>query len=134
MLNCTQTVHKSGDHAIQCAYGGDRNYRHDSLQNSNFHCLKQVGYDAKLEKRGLLSDSNEKPGDIFCPCLYHVGRPAAFDVTVSSTMQSSSIHQASQETGFVVNAAEARKDTKFFDKCSSQGIDFSPLAVESLGG
>mmetsp|Transcript_29762 Transcript_29762/g.38285 ORF Transcript_29762/g.38285 Transcript_29762/m.38285 type:complete len:134 (+) Transcript_29762:179-580(+) len=133
MLNCTQTVHKSGDHAIQCAYGGDRIYRQDSLRNSIFHCLKQVGYDAKLEKRGLLSDSNEKPCDIFVH-TYYVGRPAACDVTVFSTMQSSSIHQASQETGFVVNAAEARKDTKFFDKCSSQGIDFSPLAVESLGG
>ena len=40
----------------------------------------------------------------------------------------------SQESGFVVNAAEERKDRKFYDKCREKGIDFFPLAVETLGG
>mmetsp|Transcript_18456 Transcript_18456/g.23873 ORF Transcript_18456/g.23873 Transcript_18456/m.23873 type:complete len:393 (-) Transcript_18456:171-1349(-) len=130
---CSKILDKYGDHALSCAYGGDRIYRHNALRDSIFHMLRRVGFDAKLEKKGLLVDSNEKPGDIFVHS-FDAGRPAAFDVTVSSSIQSSSINQASQETGFVVNAAEVRKDKKFYDKCRSQGIDFFPLAVETLGG
>ena len=133
MPNCSQSVDKYGDHALSCGYGGDRIYRHNALRDSIFHLLRKVGFDAKLEKKGLLANSNEKPGDIFVHS-FDAGRPAALDVTVSSSMQLSSIHQASRETGFVVNAAENRKDNKFYDKCLAQGIDFFPLAVETLGG
>jgi len=133
MLNCSKIVDKFGDHALLCGYGGDRIYRHNALRDTIFHMLRKVGYDAKLEKRGLLSDSDEKPGDIFVH-TFDSGRPEALDVTVSSSVQPSSIQNASEETGFVVNAAESRKDRKFYDKCRAQGIDFFPLAVESLGG
>ena len=133
MMKCSGKVDKYGDHALSCAFGGDRIYRHNAMRDHIFHLMRRVGYDAKLEKSGLLDDSNERPGDIFVHTLQS-GRPAAFDITVSSTMQSSLIHQASQETGFVANAAEERKDRKFYEKCRDQGIDFFPLAVETLGG
>jgi len=107
---------------LSCAYGGDRIYRHNALRDSIFHMLRRVGFDAKLEKKGLLVDSNEKPGDIFVHS-FDAGRPAAFDVTVSSSMQSSSINQASQETGFVVNAAEARS---FMANVAPKESTFSP--------
>ena len=95
--------------------------------------LRRVGFDASLEKAGLLGHSNERPGDIFIH-TYMTGRPAALDITVSSVVQSSSLSKASQDTGFVIRAAKARKDHKFYEKCASEGIDFIPLAVESLGG
>ena len=133
MLHCSDFMDKFGDHAISWGSGGDRIYRHIALRDSVFKMLRRVGFDASLEKAGLLDHSNERPGDIFIH-TYMTGRPAALDITVSSVVQSSSLPKASQNTGFVVRAAEARKDKKFYEKYASEGIDFIPLAVESLGG
>ena len=70
--------------------------------------------------------------DIFVHTLQS-GRPTAFDITVSSSMQSSLIRQVSQETGFCPNAAEERKYRKFMGNVGIKALIFFPFGCGDPG-
>ena len=74
-----------------------------------------------------------RPGDIFIP-TWSAGRPAAFDVTVTSPLQLSLLSRAAETPGASLEVAEDRKFSKHEKNCEEQGISFYTLAVKTLGG
>ena len=62
------------------------------------------------------------------------GQPAALDITVTPSLQSSLIINASEKSGFPLSAAEKKKYEQYAQKCSEVGIQFIPLVFETLRG
>ena len=70
--------------------------------------------------------------------LWNSGQPAALDVTLTSSLQSSLITNASEKRGFALSAVEDRKYKQYAQKCVEVGIQLIPLAwtfgLETFGG
>ena len=61
------------------------------------------------------------------------GKPAAFDLTVVSPLNSKTLIEAGATGGSAAGNAEARKHTANDQKCRELGWVCVPLAVESYG-
>jgi hypothetical protein len=59
---------------------------------------------------------------------------ASYDVTVDSLLVESSLSSSARSACFAEEKAERRKAVHYANNCASQGILFSPLAQETLGG
>ena len=86
-----------------------------------------------MEKKNLIPESQPRPGDIFVP-TWKAEKPAAFDVTVTSSLQSNSLTKAATMAGYALDAADERNYCLHDDNCAKMGITFVPLAIEVLGG
>ena len=80
----------------------------------------------------LVPSSSSHPADVFVP-NWQAGRPAAFDVSVISTMQPLTISGAALSKGHALQIGEQRKMTAHLDECSSAGIEFIRQVVYTLG-
>ena len=65
---------------------------------------------------------------------WKAGKRAAFDVTVTSSLQSNSLTNASTKPGYAIDATVERKHCLHDVKCAKTGITFFPPAIEELGG
>ena len=122
-----------GDHAVACGGSGGRISRHDRLRDIIFNATSAASLAPIKEQRNLIPGERSKPGDIFIP-TWSAGRPAAFDVTVTSPLQLSLLSRAAETPGASLEVAEDRKFSKHEKNCEEKGISFFPLAVETLGG
>ena len=113
---------------------GDVVARHNSLRDifANFcrrahlSVLVEVGY-------GLARDHiNSRPADILVQG-WDRGKPAAFDVTVTSPLTPVSLNNASASVGAAAYAAECRKHAANDTRCQELGWLCIPLAVETYG-
>ena len=107
------------DHAIGCAYLGERTFRH------NLNPAREV--------RGLLPGSDARPADVFLPS-WDKGRDAALDVTVISPLQQNLIDRCAMNHDLALETAHRRKMTSRFDECRAVNVSFIPLAVETFCG
>ena len=119
-----------GHHALICGESGDRIIRHNAVRDAILSLMKQAGLNARREEKNLLP---ARPGDIFVS-NWSGGRGMAYDVTITSPMQTSLISRASLKSGIASSLAETRKDDKFLSRCQAQGVGFTPIALETLGG
>ena len=71
--------------------------------------------------------------DVFLP-YWSSGRDTAWDVTVTHPLQKATVARAATEPGHAAREAYNRKMREAGDQCRQQGIVFTPLAVETLGG
>ena len=62
-----------------------------------------------------------------------LGKPAAFDITVTSPLNPSTFTEASVTAGSAALAAEQRKHNANDEKCSELGWKCVPLAVRVMG-
>ena len=62
------------------------------------------------------------------------GRDTAWDVTVTHPLQKATVAKAVTVPGHAANEAYARKMREAGEECRRQGIVFTPLALETLGG
>ena len=76
--------------------------------------------------------SRTRPTDILVT-NWDNGISAAFDVTVASPLNSSTITEAGMYSGAAVRAAELRKHTQNDSKCAELSWKCIPLAVECYG-
>ena len=60
-----------------------------------------------VEKENLIPETQSRPGDIFVP-TWKAGKLAAFDVTVTSLLQSNSLTNAGTKSGYAPDAADER--------------------------
>ena len=60
-------------------------------------------------------------------------RDAALDVTVINPLQDAQVQGAVTTPAHALEAAQKRKLDKYLEACHHQGIEFIPIAVESLG-
>lgn len=129
---CSQPSDKEGDHALNCAWQGERIARHNSLRDTLHSTAVKAALGPTKEGQYLLPGEGGKPADIFIP-RHAGGKDAALDVTVINPLQAATVAQAAQTPGHALTIAHKRKIDKSWQPCHQQGIVFLPLAVESLG-
>ncbi|KAL5484072.1 hypothetical protein EMCRGX_G020511 [Ephydatia muelleri] len=81
---------------------------------------------------GAGSDSQFRPADVLVP-NWDLGKPAVFDLSVTSTLQSSALLEASMTAGSAALLAENRKHNNSDKKCDELGWACIPLVVETYG-
>ena len=79
-----------------------------------------------------LDQHRTRPADVLVPD-WMLGKPAAFDITVTSPLNPSTFTEASVMAGSAALAAEQWKHNANDVKCSELGWKCVPLAVESYG-
>ena len=79
---------------------------------------------------GLEHDARHtRPADVLVP-NWVLGKPAAFDITVTSPLTPITLYKASVKSGSTAQVAENRKHSSNDAKCSGLGCVCVPLAVE----
>ena len=129
---CGQPSDRLGDHALNCAWQGERIARHNSLRDTLHSTAVKAALGPTKEGQYLLPGEGGKPADIFIP-RHAGGKDAALDVTVINPLQTATVAQAAETPGHALHVAHKRKMDKSWQPCQDQGIVFLPLAVESLG-
>ena len=122
-----------GDHALACAWEGERISRHNLLRDCLFQSASQAALAPAKEERSLIPGKNSRPADIYLPSWAN-GRGAALDVTVTSPLQSALLLKAASQAGSALSAAYDRKNRQSWEACNQAGIEFVALPVETLGG
>ena len=128
---CGKLSDRFGDHAVGCGGDFDRIGRHDRLRDAIFGAARAAALAPRREV--AVTSSQSRPADIFLPS-WSRGRPAALDVTVTSSLQRSSISGSASRAGHALQLAERRKRRTHATACHEAGVTFIPLAVEALGG
>ena len=85
------------------------------------------------EGRFLLPGTDRRPADVFIP-NWSAGLDAALDITVINPLQQATVDGAATTPGFSLDFAFDRKMRGADEECARQGVAFTPLAFESLGG
>jgi hypothetical protein len=128
-VRCRQVNPRSGGDG-----GGSLHRGHNRLKNILYHTLKSAGCGPQMETAHLIAGSLIRPGDVYIP-VYDNGMEVAYDVTVVSPVVESSTSSSARSVGFAADTAERRKAVRYANNCASQsGIQFIPLAQETLGG
>ena len=79
----------------------------------------------------LTPENQSRLGDIFVPNL-KAGKPASFDVTVTSLLQSNSLTYAATKAEYVLDATDEQKFCIDDSNCVKMGIFLFPLQWKSL--
>ena len=85
------------------------------------------------EPAGLLPGSDDRPADVLIP-FWTNGQGSTLDVTVVNLLQAGLVVRASQEGQSAVESAHYGKVRKHEERCPNEGITFTPLALDTLGG
>eukprot|EP00731_Ephydatia_muelleri_P016164 Em0009g588a len=120
--------------AATCRHDGDVVAQHNRLRDifANFCRRAHLSVQVKVGY-GLARDHiNSCPADILVQG-WDRGKPAAFDVTVTSPLTPVSLNNASASVGAAAYAAECRKHAANDTRCQELGWLCIPLAVETYG-
>ena len=127
---CSDIVLDSlGHHAATCRRGSDVVLRHNHLRDAFVEFCHPAHLSVKVEGgSGLTPDmSHSWPADVLVRD-WAQGKPAAFDITVTSPLSPAILAETSQRVGA---AAERRKHAANDPKCAELGWVCVPLAVET---
>ena len=133
MTRCRGVSDILGDHAISCGIGGERIARHNHVRDAIFQTAVQAGLGPVREPAGLLPGSDDRPADVLIP-FWTNGQDTALDITVVNPLQAALVVRASQEGQSAVESAHYGKVRKYEERCANEGITFTPLAADTLGG
>eukprot|EP00731_Ephydatia_muelleri_P030030 Em0021g553a len=106
-----------GHHALTCKHGGGCSLT--SQQPTGCFC-------------GVLPQSLSRWSDVLVQ-NWHLGKPAAFDLTITSPLNPTTLTEAGVKCGSSAQVAEVRKHAANDGKCKELGWVCIPLAVESYG-
>ena len=122
-----------GHHSLTCKHGGDVVSRHNKLRDVFYDFCQRACLGPRLEMGcGAGSDSQSRPADVLVP-NWDLGKPAAFELSVTSMLQSSALLEASVTAGSAAQLAENRKLNNSDKKCDELGWACIPLVVETYG-
>ena len=129
----TQNINNN-NHAMTCKGGGDVVLCHNSLRDVFAQFCHRARLGGQLEVgHGYGAESSlSRPADILVP-NWMIGKPAAFDLTVVSPLNSATLNEAGARSGSAAGKAEVRKHNANDPKCTELGWVCIPLAVESYG-
>ena len=96
----------------------------ESCRRAFISAQVEVGYGFTSEER------HTRPADVLA-ANWMMGKPAAFDFTVTSPLTSSNLPEASVTAGSAAFAAEERKHKANDSKCAELGWVCIPIAVET---
>ena len=122
-------------HALTCKRGSDVIARHNNLRDTLYHLFKKALYNPKLEAgSGLGHDQKQsRPADILVNNWGFNGKPAAFDLSVSSPLKPDIVSEAGHTAGTAAFATEQRKILANSGICAELGWSCIPLVVDSFG-
>ena len=108
--------------------------RHNRLRDVLLESFRLACLGPQVEAGSGLGHEGHRtrPADILIP-HWDLGKPAALDLTVTSTLNSSTLMEAGVTSGSAVLAAEVRKHNANDAKCSELGWSCIPIAVETYG-
>ena len=93
---CGQPSDRKGDHALNCAWQGERIARHNSLRDALHSTAVKAALGPTKEGQYLLPGEGGKPADVFIP-RHSGGKDAALDVTVINPLQAATVEQAAAQ-------------------------------------
>ena len=96
--------------------------------------FNELGIKAKIEVRDILADTQRRPGDVALPAGVTGKRRIAVDVTIRTPFAASVLRGAATTIGYTASQGEAAKRGYCEEKCSREGWDFLPFAMEVFGG
>ena len=137
-LNCTfcpsLALNPLGHHAITSKHGGDVVSRHNKLCDAFVECCRRANVSAQVEVgSGFGHDKcNTRPADVLVP-NWSLGKPAAFDLTVTSPLNPCILSEAGVTAGSAAKVAQCRKHDSNNPKCSELSWKCTPLAVVTYG-
>ena len=123
-----------GHHALTCREGGDAVLRHNSLCDvvAQFCHRAHLGGQLKVGGGTEADGSRSRPANYLVP-NWSTGKPAAFDITVTSPLNPIYLPEAKVTGGSAARMAEMRKHITNDPKCRALGWVCIPLAVETYG-
>ena len=109
--------------------------RHNKLRDifSDFCQRACLGLRLEMGCGAGFTNTQSRPADVLVP-NWDLGKPAAFDLSVTSTLHSSVLLEASVTAGSAALAAENRKHNSNDRKCEELGWVCIPLVVETYMG
>ena len=108
--------------------------RHNMLRDTFVEFCHRACLGPQLEMGSGVGCYNQRtrPADVLVP-NWDLGRPAAFDLSVTSTLHSAILTEASMTAGSAAFSAETRKHNRNDDECKELGWVCIPLVVETYG-
>ena len=134
LLPCDHQLDPLGHHVVTCKGGGDVVLRHNSLRDvfAQFCHRARLGGQLEVGHGYGAECSLSRPADILVP-NWMIGKPAAFDLTVVSPLNSTTLNEVGARSGSAAGKAEVRKHNANDAKCTELGWVCIPLAVETYG-
>ena len=132
---CPDTVlNPLGHQASTCKRGGDAVFRHNRLRHVVAESCRLAHLSVKVEAGNNLTPdhSHTRPADVLVQ-NWSRGRPAAFDICVTSLLNTLTLSEAGVCAGAAAQAGEARKHSANDDKCGDLGWFCVPLVTETYG-
>ena len=123
-----------GHHASTCKRGGDAVFRHNRLRDVVAESCRLAHLSVKVEAGNNLTPdhSHTRPADVLVQ-NWSRGRPAAFDICVTSPLNTLTLSEAGVCAGAAAQAGEVRKHSANDDKCGDLGWFCVPLMTETYG-
>jgi ubiquitin carboxyl-terminal hydrolase 44/49 len=131
---CARPCDSFGDHAGVCSAGGDKTRRHNAVRDILFLAARGAALSVEKEPKHLLLHGGQKPADLLVRNYTEGFHASAFDVTISDTLQPTSLDRAAAESGYVARVAHEKKLQKYQDSCRESNLAFFPMVWESTGG
>ncbi len=124
----------AGHHLLSCHMGEvTANDRHTGVAGAAHHLTTYAGMRTKRETPHLLPDSaagRRRPADL----LIEGAIPTCVDVSVTSSVQNFTLNARYSRAGLAAQAMEKKKIDLCRADCERNGLRFTPLVVETLGG
>ena len=121
-----------GHHAVTCKRGGDVVFRHNKLHDVLAESCRRAHLGVQVEMGNNLTNHNTRPADLLVP-NWVLGKAAAFDLSVTSLLNPTTVLEASVTTGVAALTTELRKHSSNDTKCKELDWVCVPLVVESYG-
>ena len=122
-----------GHHAVTCKRGGDVVSRHNKLRDILAESCRRAHLGVQVEMgNNLTNHSHTRPADLLVP-NWVLGKPAAFDLSVTSPLNPTTLLEASVTTGVAALTTELKKHLSNDTKCKELDWVCVPLVVESYG-
>ena len=122
-----------GHHAVTCKRGGYVVYSHNKLCDVLAESCRRAHLGVQVEMgNNLTNHSHTHPADLLVP-NWVLGKPAAFDLSVTSLLNPTTLSEASVTTGVAALTTELRKHSSNDTKCKELDWVCVPLVVESYG-
>ncbi|KAL5483926.1 hypothetical protein EMCRGX_G020346 [Ephydatia muelleri] len=123
-----------GHHAITCKRGGDVVTRHNTLRDVLAEMCHRAHLGVQVEAgNDLTADhSHTRPADLLLT-NWATGKTAAFDISVTSPLNTLTLLEAVVSAGSAAQATETRKHMANDAKCNELGWLCVPLVAETYG-
>ena len=114
--------------------GGDKTRRHNAVRDILFLAARGAALSVEREPKHLLLRGGQKPTDLLLRDYTEGFHASAFDVTISDTLQPTSLDRAVAVTGYVAQVAHEKFLLKYQDSCRESNLAFLPLVWGSTDG